>query len=616
MIAKKIELLAPARDLQCGMAAIDCGADAIYIGAAQFGAREQAGNSLDDISTLLEYAHRYWARVYVTINTLLRDEEYPAALELINQLYQRGVDALIIQDFGLLECDLPPIPLFASTQMHNHTPERVAFLASQGLQRAILARELTLAEITNIRAASDIELEAFVHGSLCVSYSGQCYLSHAIGGRSANRGQCAQPCRKVYSLYDGQGNCLRNEQHLLSLRDLNLSENLGELLDAGITSLKIEGRLKDRAYVMNVVSHYRQKLDEQLATRGWSKSSSGQSDCGFTPDVNKTFNRGYSSYFLHGEGAEIAAPQSPKMIGELLGQVTAITAAGVQLATNQILHSGDGIAFFNPQGRLQGTSVNGVTPAANGQQLLRLAKPLGITVGMEIYRNHDHAFLTLLEKSQPQRTIQLDFTLREDENGLVLQVIDEDGITAELIYPTELADAEKPDNARAAIEKQLAKTGGTEFTCRQLNINLTRPRFIPVSTLNSIRREALEELAEKRKEARPRLTGGITRNNLPYPQQRLTFRGNVLSKMAANFYRRHGVKEIEQAAEAGTNLTGRAVMQMKHCLRRELSYCPKEPGHSTAHEPWHLRDEEGHYLPLNFDCERCEMLLYAGKRKV
>lgn len=615
MTSAKIELLAPARDLQCGIAAIDCGADAIYIGAANFGAREQAGNSLDDISSLLEYAHRYWAKVYVTVNTLLHDDEFPAALALIDQLYQRGVDALIIQDCGLLECDLPPIPLFASTQMHNHTPERVAFLTAVGLQRVILARELTLTEIRAIHAACDIELEVFIHGALCVCYSGQCYLSQAIGGRSANRGQCAQPCRKAYSLYDGEGKLLQREQHLLSLRDLNLTDHLGELLDAGVTSLKIEGRLKDRAYVMNVISHYRQALDTQLAVRGWAKSSSGQSNCAFTADVNKTFNRGYSSYFLHGEGQQITAWQSPKMVGEHIGSVIAISAAGVVLESNTALHTGDGITFFNAQGRLQGSSINGITALADGQQLLRLANQQGIAVGMAIYRNHDHDFLNQLAKIQPQRTIQLDFTLHETDTGLSLTASDEDGVTAKVTIKVELVDAEKPEQAQAAIEKQLAKTGGSSFNCRTVTIALTRARFIPVSLLNSLRREALTQLAAAREAARPRLAGGISRNELPYPQQRLTFRGNIINKKAADFYRRHGVKEIELGAEAGTKLSGRVVMSMKHCLRRELGYCPKKTDAATANEPWHLQDSEGHHLPLSFDCQRCEMLLYAGKKR-
>jgi collagenase-like PrtC family protease len=310
-----IELLAPAKDLDTGLAAINCGADAVYIGAAQFGAREAAANSLEDLEALVAHAHKYWARVYVTVNTLLRNDELPEAVRLIHRLHAAGVDALIIQDAGLLECDLPPLPLIASTQMHNHTPERVAFLEKVGFQRVILARELSLEQIRAIRAQTTLELECFVHGALCVSYSGQCYLSYAIGGRSGNRGQCAQPCRRRYSLVDSRGQTLASDRYLLSLRDLNLSADLKDLLEAGVSSFKIEGRLKDIHYVMNVVSYYRQQLDAILAGKGLQKSSSGRSQVGFTPDLAKTFNRGFTTYFLKGRDAAMHDHAAPKFTG-------------------------------------------------------------------------------------------------------------------------------------------------------------------------------------------------------------------------------------------------------------------------------------------------------------
>jgi len=323
--ANQTELLAPARDLETGRAAIACGADAVYIGAARYGARAQASNALADIEALARYAHRYWARVYVTVNTLLYDDELPEAVRLIRQLYEIGVDAAIVQDVGLLECNLPPLPLVASTQMHNDTPDKIAFLERVGFSRAILARELSLEQIRAIRERTAIELECFVHGALCVCYSGQCTMSYAIGGRSGNRGQCAQPCRRRYTLVDREGETLA-EGHLLSLRDLNLSAHLGELLDAGVASFKIEGRLKDRAYVVNVVSHYRRALDVELEARGLSRSSSGQGGLAvrradFEPDVDKTFNRGYTSYYLQGRGTPPGRIETPKMIGEAIGRV-------------------------------------------------------------------------------------------------------------------------------------------------------------------------------------------------------------------------------------------------------------------------------------------------------
>jgi collagenase-like PrtC family protease len=327
----RTELLAPARDLECGRAAVDAGADAIYIGAPRFGARANAGNPLSDIEALAAYAHRFWARVYVTVNTLLHDHEIQQATGLIEQLYGMGVDAIIIQDVGLLECDLPPISLIASTQMHNNSPEKVAFLEQVGFDRVILARELTVEEIRTIRQRTSIELEFFVHGALCVSYSGQCYMSYAIGGRSGNRGECAQPCRRLYSLVDGSGRLLAPDRHLLSLKDLSLAGDLDALIDAGVCSFKIEGRLKDRAYVTNVVSYYRQQLDDVLSSRGLGRSSSGQSHIGIAPDPAKTFNRGYTTYFLHGRNRHMAALASPKMVGEPLGQVTSMGSASFRL---------------------------------------------------------------------------------------------------------------------------------------------------------------------------------------------------------------------------------------------------------------------------------------------
>ncbi|RPI51132.1 MAG: U32 family peptidase, partial [Chloroflexi bacterium] len=390
---EKVELLAPARDLRCGQVAVDCGADAVYVGAPRFGARQRVGNSLEDIAALVAHAHTYWARVYVTVNTLLFDDELPQAVRLIHELYELGVDAVIIQDVGLLECDLPPIVLIASTQMHNHTPERVAFLEEMGFRRAILARELSLEQIRAIRARTSLELEFFVHGALCTGYSGQCTLSYAIGGRSGNRGECAQPCRRRYSLVDGDGQVLVPPRHLLSLRDLALGAELGELLDAGITSFKIEGRLKDEVYVANVVAWYRRELDGALAARGRPRSSSGQGRPAFEPDLDKTFNRGYTAYLVHGRGEPPGALDSPKMVGELLGNVVAVEGANFLLETAVPLHGGDGLCWFGPGQDLEGTVVNAVQPAAAGRLRVTPEKMGGIRPGLPLYRNHDHAFL-------------------------------------------------------------------------------------------------------------------------------------------------------------------------------------------------------------------------------
>ncbi len=395
----RIELLAPAKDLECGKTAVDNGADAVYIGASRFGARENAGNPIADIATLIEYAHQYWVKVYATVNTLLFDEEIPQAVRLIEQLYEIGVDGLIVQDMGLLECDLPPLPLIASTQMHNDTPEKAAFLQGVGFQRMILARELSLAQIAAIhKAAPQIELECFIHGALCVCFSGQCTMSYALGGRSANRGQCAQPCRKSYTLLDGQGNSIGGERHWLSIRDLNLTDFLRQLIEAGVCSFKIEGRLKDRAYIANVTAHYRKRLDAILPEMGLRKTSSGTCQFDFEPNPDITFNRGFTTYFLHGGNPRVGSIDTPKMMGERIGRVVAVRDGEIIVDSAITLHPGDGLCFLDKNRRLCGTPLN----AVRGRALVP-DKGVGIEKGTVLYRNRDHEFLTRLQKSRTQR---------------------------------------------------------------------------------------------------------------------------------------------------------------------------------------------------------------------
>ena len=497
---ENIELLAPAKDLETGMAAIDCGADAVYLGAASFGARKAAGNSLQDIQQLVDYAHIYWARVYVTVNTLLYDKELPIALNLIHQLYKIGVDAIIIQDTGLLELDMPPIPLFASTQMHNHSPERVAFLEKVGFQRVILARELSLEQIQEIRSKTNIELETFIHGALCVSYSGQCYMSYAIGGRSGNRGQCAQPCRLKYSLVDGNGNLISDRRYLLSLRDLNLSNSLAELVDAGVCSFKIEGRLKNKAYVMNVVGHYRQLLDKILEERGKQASSSGTVTLDFSPDPVKTFNRGYTSYFLHGRDEKITAPDSPKSIGEPLGIVMTIEKNTITLTdTTATLNPGDGLCYFDAEKELQGTYVHAVNNTA-----IRVDQTHGLLPGVQIFRNNDHQFNAQLNKSQPERKIQVQFSLNKTPTGIKLAVEDEDHCVAETEIAVEHIPADSAEKSLSIIDRQLHKLGGTAFVCTQVKCALDPVPFLSASVLNKLRRTVIQHLIEVRIQQMPR----------------------------------------------------------------------------------------------------------------
>jgi collagenase-like PrtC family protease len=651
---RAIELLAPARDLACGLTAIDCGADAVYIGAERFGARAKAGNSLTDVESLTRHAHRYWAKVYVTVNTLLYDDELPQAVRLLHQLHEIGVDAAIVQDVGLLECDLPPLPLIASTQMHNHTPERVAFLERVGFQRTILARELSLEQIRAIRQATKaIELESFVHGALCVCYSGQCYLSYAVGrratgGRSGNRGECAQPCRRRYSLIDADGNILVRNRYLLSLRDLNLSDHLGELIDAGITCFKIEGRLKDEAYVANVVSAYRRRLDTVLEAKGLRKSSSGRSRIDFEPNLAKTFNRGYTTYFLHGRGEPPGSIDTPKMMGEFAGRVAAVKGRPFTLDTDVELHSGDGICFFDAEGELQGTLVN----VARGRDFTP-REIAGIREGARIYRNHDHAFLKELKKGRAERKIAVRLTLEETEGGFTgkspkalslaekqsdqvedseaidqvgfflgkkpgaerqdfftLTATDEDGNVATGKLTQKKALAEKPEQALSTIEKQLYKTGDTEFTCTELEIAWEEPYFLPISALNQLRRETLEKLAAAREQNRPVDRATIRRNDAPYPEKTLSYLGNVLNQKAVAFYRRHCVEEIATAAESGLDMRGKRVMRTRYCIKHQLGLCPRENDAPPLKEPLYLVDEDGHKYRLRFDCTVCEMEIY------
>ncbi len=623
---RSVELLAPARDLECGLAAINCGADAVYIGAPRFGARVAAGNTTDDIAALVEHAHRYWARVYVTLNTLLRDDELPQAVDLAWQLHELGIDGLIIQDMGLLECKLPPLPLIASTQTHNYTAERVAFLEKVGFYRAILARELGLDEIRAIRAAAPkIELECFVHGALCVCYSGQCYLSYAIGGRSGNRGECAQPCRKVYDLVDAEGKTLVKNRHLLSIRDLSLSEHLAELLDAGVTSFKIEGRLKDARYVSNIVAYYSARLNEL----GVKRVSSGRSRVEFQPDLNKTFNRGYTSYFFQGRSGTIGSHLTPKMVGEHLGRVRSVrevaptsrsARAGLEsgatvrsggaftLDSQAAVHPGDGLCFFGSDGELQGTLVNSI---ANG--FVTPAKIEGLRAGMDVYRNHNHEFMAEVDRSRNERRMDVQFTVHADGG---VDARDEDGNIASVVLG-ETQTAKNQDAALATLQKQLQKTGDTEFAATGIEIEADAVSFVPVSAINSARRELLEQLRCVREMNRPRLPAWKRpEDEATYPKQALDYSGNVLNERAASFYRKHGVTQIEPAAESGLDMRGRRVMTTRYCLKYELGICPKQKPTQKVSEPLMLVDEQGTRLELRFDCARCEMQVwFAGKKE-
>jgi 23S rRNA 5-hydroxycytidine C2501 synthase len=603
---KSLELLAPAKNLECGLAAVNCGADAVYIGADKFSARAQAGNSLRDIAALIAHAHKYYAKVYAAVNTIFTDRELEDAAELIRGLYNEGVDAVILQDMGLLEMDLPPIPLIASTQMHNATPERVLFLEKAGFSRAILARELSLEEIRGIRAQTTLELEAFVHGALCVCYSGQCYLSLALGGRSGNRGVCAQPCRKPYQLLDKTGKACAHG-HLLSLKDLNLSDHLKELIDAGITSFKIEGRLKEADYVMNVTAFYRQRIDALLEGRPWKRASSGKVYYDFTPDPAKTFSRGFTTYFLNGRDKEMASHGTPQSIGEYVGRVRTLSSRSFTLESHREISSGDGICFFDGSGQLKGTQIFLV----NGEDLF-FENNEGLRVGAQVYRNFDRMFQKRLKAAKTHRKIGLKIELERKGPHLVLFAKDEDDIEAVQEAEIPLQAARDSDKACLTLKKQLTSFGETEFETLSLDIRLTPMEFVPIKQLNALRRGLTSLLQQARQRLYPRKAVSHAPNNVPYPVKTLDYRANVLNQKAKAFCRRHGVIAMQDALEKGETVpSGTVVMATRYCVLHSLELCSGKRREVAQGGPYALVDERGRRFELEFACQACRMMVCA-----
>jgi putative protease len=601
-----VELLSPAKDLTCGIAAVNHGADAVYIGAPRFGARAAAGNSSDDIRKLCDYAHPYDVKVYVALNTLLKEEELKETESLIYELYKAGADALIIQDMGITRLDIPPIPLHASTQTDNRTAAKVKFLESAGFSQVVLARELSLNEIRKIAEETSVALEVFVHGALCVSYSGQCYLSAALSKRSANRGACAQYCRLPYTMTDAEGKIIVSEKHLLSLKDLNRSGQLEALLDAGVSSFKIEGRLKEVAYVKNITAYYRKQLDAILARRPeYKRSSAGQSTFTFEPVPEKSFNRGFTSFFLDRRTVGITAFDTPKSTGERIGTVKEIKGNSFTLAGTTPLHNGDGLVFLNAKGVLGGFRVNKV----EGNRVFPLTMP-PLQPETVIYRNYDQAFDTLLSKPSASRKIQADIEFRDNPFGFTLSITDETaaGISLTAPFPKESAKREQSDN----IKSQLSKLGNSLFQARQIDVSMEENWFVPSSLLADMRRRAIEQLMMMRRIRYRREIARKANNVLPYPEQQLTYLGNVSNSRAEAFYKDHGVKEIAPAFE----LLPRKdipLMFTKHCLRYCVGCCPayqKEPL-PYYKEPWYLLYKETR-LRLQFDCKACRMLVFNG----
>ena len=600
-----LELLSPAGNADIGIAAIDHGADAVYIGAPKFSARADAGVSVADIARLIRHAHLYYAKVYVALNTILTNQEIAESLDIIREVYQLGADALIIQDTGLLELDLPPIPLIASTQMHNNTARKVAFLEAVGFQRVILARELTLSEIADIRRqTSRIELEAFVHGALCVSYSGQCYMSQAVAGRSGNRGVCAQPCRSHYTLTDGDGNVIQKNKFLLSLKDLNLMNRIPELIAAGVTSFKIEGRYKGIEYVKNVTAAYRLAIDRFISGHSnYRKSSSGVSALTFSPNPDRTFNRGYTQYFISGPKEKVASIDTQKAIGESLGEITAVGKDFFRMARHD-LQNGDGLCFFTGKNDLAGFRVDQIDKDKIYPNSMN-----GLETGIRLYRNHDMAFTRILKQSIGVRRIAVEMEFRQEETVIRLTVRDVDGNVAETVKEVLFEPSRDPARARSQIEKHLSSTGNTPYHADNLTIQPSEPGFLPVSLLNGLRRDVLEALTGIRREAYHRQNITFTPNDAPYPENNLDFHANVFNALAKRFYERHGAVVTESAFEALPDTTGRTVMTTRYCIRHQLDLCPKLQ-HPACHvkEPLRLRDAH-HTYRLEFDCRQCRMFL-------
>lgn len=632
---RKIELLAPAKNLECGIAAIDPGADAVYIGAAQFGARQTAGNSTDDIAELTRYAHQFGAAVYVTVNTIIYEKELAALEHLLKQLVEMGVDAILVQDMAVLEIykklkaeyvargyRMPA--LHASTQTDNRSADKVKWLKENGFERVVLARELSLEEITDIhKAHPDVELEAFVHGALCVSYSGACYASQYFFNRSANRGECAQFCRMAFDLKDSDGETLIEDSYLLSLKDMCQLDRLGDLLEAGVCSLKIEGRLKDANYVKNVVATYSEALNAYIAKHSdkFRRSSFGKCSYTFTPALEKTFNRGFTHYFFNGRQKDISSFNTPKAMGEYVGYVKEIRRGSFNVAGTAMFANGDGLCFFNRQKKLEGFRVNRV----ENNRLFPLTMPKNLEPGMALYRNNDIEFERAMQGKTSTRKLQVRFVVDVVDGKLTFTATDECGRSANVVLNETPEKAQKSQHDN--IVKQLEKLGNTVWTANEIYINNSADEFfIPSSRLAAVRRELLEALENTpvsnhtdKQAVGETTTNSVNANNTVYADTINI--ANVANTTAQNYYAAHGVKNAPTAFElnsdykAGSTTATSAVpplMTCRYCLRYALGYCVKNGGkRPTWHEPLHLEAKNGIRVRLAFNCAKCQMEVYA-----
>jgi len=605
---KKIEILAPAKDLIHGMAAINAGADAVYIGAPLYGARSNATNSIEDVAELVQYAHLFNAQVFVVVNTILYDNELENCRQMIWKLYDIGVDALIVQDMAIMEMELPPIVLHASTQANNRDADKIKFLKDAGMKRVVLARELNLHQIKEISEASDVELEFFVTGALCVSFSGNCYMSVANGERSANRGSCAQNCRLPYNLIDGHGDTLIKNSHLLSIKDFDVSDQIPNLIEAGICSFKIEGRLKDIVYVKNNVSYLRQKLDSFLEGNDkYTKASSGKCTYTFDSALSRTFNRGYTDYFVNERHSSIGSWNSPKSKGEYIGKLIRIIGKAYEIENGHLLNNGDGLCYINESNEADGIYINKVENGLAHPFVLKDVKP-----GAFIYRNNDAAFIKVVEREDSAvRKISTNLLLTENENGFELTATDEDGNVSKV----NLEHAKEPTKNNLSIEEniktQLTKTGFTPYVVDEISIDFTQNWFLPISKINEMRRTVFEQLSEIRLANYKREEHQLVKTSHPYPETKLDFMYNVSNKLARKFYERHGVTEIEKAFELQWDPGKSRVMTTKYCIKYEMEKCPKYHPNMDGKlkEPLILKQGELEYK-LKFNCKPCEMEIW------
>jgi putative protease len=595
----KIELLAPVRDLKGGITAIDYGADAVYIGGPGFGARHGAGNSVVDVAELVGYAHLFGARVYATLNTIVYDSELAEAERVARELLAVGVDALIIQDMAYLRMGLGAVEFHASTQTSVVRSEDAVFQGKAGFRRLILERALSIDEIREIHSATSAELEVFVHGAICVGYSGRCFMSRSTGPRSGNRGDCSQPCRLTYDLVDGGGNAILKNKHLLSVRDLDLSEHVAELLDAGVVSFKIEGRLKDLNYIKNTVAHYRRVIDKALAERPHlQRASLGRSVVDFTPDPAKSFTRGATDYFFCGAVRGVASFDTPKSVGAPVGVVDKTGARWFTLkGSDAALSAGDGICFIS-EGSLAGININSVE-----NRRITPNRMDGIVAGVELFRNYNHTFSRTLEASRVKRRIEVSATVGMTDEILEVTYTDQTGITVTVARKGEFPEAKNHEKMTSLLTEQLSKSGDTIFEVDDVRI-VGEVRFVPSSVLADVRREVLGVLLEKRKKFVPERFPAPEELSVRFPRTAVTVSEPVVNHLAEQFYRDHGVTEIEAGLDLRPQLNGQTVMRTRYCIRRELGECLREKPRLRG-QLYLVRGQVRYRLA--FDCAACEM---------